>query len=156
MTGAQLRKYDTGRSRKSRYRDKAGRLLLECGVSEYRAGLESDVDNETGPAVMTISAPKTRTTNGNAQTAQLLLWDQPVEVSASTEPADTAARESTDMRTEEAGTQVGPVRTAPTVPPSLGPRHRPGDQFTLLGVVKGCGIGLATAAALLLIYALIC
>ena len=155
MTRTQLRKYDTGRSRKSRHRKKAGKLLLECGVSEYQVSLERDTDSDAGPAVLTVPARRARTTNGNTPTAQMLLWDHPVEVPVSTGPAGTAAPEPTDARAEESGAQVGTVPSGPTVPRSLGPRYRPDDQLTLLGVLKGCGIGLAMAAALLLIYVLI-
>lgn len=151
MNSTRLRKYDTGRSRKSRHLDKASKLLLECGVNEYLSGLEPDVDGDAGAAVMTVPASKTRTRNGNGKTPQMLLWDQPVAVAAFPEPEAPAAPQPARGPSEQSEPERIVHRTRSLRDPE-GADHEP---FSLLGFLKGCGIGLATAAALLAIYLLI-
>lgn len=141
MNSARLKKYDTGRLQKSRHREKTGKILLECGVGEYLSDVEAEEDRDAGVAVMTVPAQKTKPTNGDAKTPQMLLWDQPVALATPTEPADKIAKPQS--------VAASPAPTPTDSEPKLE------EQFTILGLLKGCAIGLAMAAILLLIYVLI-
>jgi hypothetical protein len=71
--------------------------------------------------------------------AQMMLFDHPVMVRLA-EPAIQA----------DAPATLRPARRSMALCVSAKPQS--GNEFTLWGLLKGCGLGLATAAALLLAY----
>ncbi|MCP4589610.1 MAG: hypothetical protein GY842_02590 [bacterium] len=166
MTRARLKKYDNGRARKVRHREKADRLLLECGVRDY--GAVGETGNGGGAAVMTVSADHRLQQNGRRDPGQMLLWDQPVTIATAEKVAAPApevpVREPIEPEqvAEPSVELSAPKLPTPKVTPAAAlpswvqrsPAPRPSD-FTWPGFIKGCGIGVAAAAALLLIYALI-
>ncbi|MFH0981607.1 MAG: hypothetical protein V2A79_08720 [Planctomycetota bacterium] len=155
MNNTRLKRCDLGRSRKSRHRERADRVLLECGVSEYTARWEPEDNGGAGRTAMTAPADTVASRGANGRMVQMHLWDQPVRspvptatVFAAVPPAVEAPRGPNAPQTVTVGTRV-------TLPTSPGPKPGPKNRFTLRGFLKGCSIGLATAAALLLIYRLI-
>jgi hypothetical protein len=80
--------------------------------------------------------------------AQMMLFDQPVTVKLAG-PAAPKAPEPAEVQ------PVPPApRTLRPVPTPSSPVRRV-DEFTMHGLLKGCGIGLATAAALLIAYLIV-
>lgn len=149
MTSSRRKKYHLGRAQKSRHREQAGRVLLECGVNDY---LTEPAGAEGGAAVMTVPANRTEAVDDQRPMAQMHLWNQPVSVAP--EPVREApapvSSGDVDSQVSEARTSA-PVISWATSRPDRGPE----DQLTLRGIIKGCGIGLAAAAAMALIYVLI-
>jgi hypothetical protein len=158
MNNTRLRKHDLGRAQKSRHRQKADKLLLECGVNDFLAAGETRTNSNGDYAVITVPANPSRTRDGNGTKAQMLLWDQPAPVAAAPEPTAAATRPPVPAPPETRAPQAAVVSDAT---PSrsqwrwIGRGSARPDRFTLVGFLKGCGIGLATAATLFLIYVLI-
>jgi len=154
MTSSRLRKYNLGRSQKSRHQEKTGKLLLECGVNDYLANQEREHD-EGGVAVMTVPANRVDPTEANGNMAQMHLWNQPVNVSTAPVAQAATAVPSGETPSESREPRMNTVVTSEAAPTALGSERNVEDRVTVVGVLKGCGMGLAAAAALVLIYVLI-
>jgi hypothetical protein len=155
MTSTQLRKYDFGRAQKNRRRERADRVLLECGVDELLSEPEGPDEIDGDLAVVTVPAEHSRTNGGNGTKHQMLLWDQPVPVMPAADPQvappPTAARSVSVA--EPARVPQAALRRLPMEQRSPAPSRA--DAFTAWGFLKGCGMGLAAAGLLLLIYVLV-
>ena len=154
MRSARLKKYDTGRARKSRHREKADRLLVECGMGDYLAGGERQA---TGGdvAVMTLSAPETRPAGNGSKASQMLLWDQPVKVAPSAASRVSSSPDAPPKPDERPTTKANPVQNPGAFLPPHARQVVEREEVTLLGLLKGMGVGLAVAVVLLGVYLLI-
>lgn len=172
MTRTKARKSHLGRSRKDRRRQQADKLLLECGVSDYLSGVRSIAPVNGCPVVVTIPATAKATPADEERMTQMLLWDQPVKVRISADQPELHA--SPLERQPDSSEPPTPAVSQPAATPEAASGAEPAEDypvlriavartearsrepsFTLRGFVRGCGFGLATAAALLLIYVLI-
>ncbi|MCK4659925.1 MAG: hypothetical protein KAV82_10430 [Phycisphaerae bacterium] len=153
MNNTRRKKCDTGRSQKSRYRDKTGKILLECGVNDYLGNREQQEDSNT--TVMTVLADRTHTPEDSEKMAQMNLWDQSVKVSPDSGSSDSAAP-AAPRPVEKSAEQAEPRTPTPrAIPMSRCPQPKSKDRFTPAGFLKGCGLGVVVAAVLLFIYLLI-
>jgi hypothetical protein len=149
MHKAYLNKYQNGKSQTIQARERAEGATHHSRVRDYLDEMDS-APIEQSPVVVTI--PPARNKHA-APMAQMMLFDQPVTVKLA-EPREAAPSAASVQKVQPA---VGTGLTPRIVRMSDAPAARTveGNELTVSGLLKGCGLGLASAAALLLAYLVI-
>jgi hypothetical protein len=150
MSKAYLNKYENGKSQTHHARERANGMMHHSRVREYFDDLEP-APSESAPVIITVPPKSVRNSDSRQPMAQMMLFDQPVTVKLP-EPVTVPVAVAPSANPSAPSPARSTLRPPRQWPGRTSPSPNCSEEFTLRGLLRGCGLGLATAAALLLMY----